>query len=195
MHFSPNNFLYLVKQLVTGGLKPDATGPLPADGGFYLDYQVALGSGINSTGATIISVNNVPILSSAASNTLITDIGFLVPRDYDEASDQIKVRLLARSGGTTNTPTLTVASSTTQLGSTVGVAGTSVVSAAITAVEAAYEFDLSGQGLTRDSILNFTVTASAHTTDTVQIFGIEVVYASCLVSWKDGFDALGNPLR
>jgi len=195
MKFSPNNFLQNIKNIVPGGLRQNPTAPLPNDGGFNLDYSLGLNGGVFAAGATFTTVNNVPIISSAASNTTIATYGFLVPRDYDENSDQIRVRLLARMGGATNTPTLTVASSTTILGSTVGIAGTSVTSSAITATEAVYEFDLSGQGLTRDEILSFVITAGAHTTDAVQIFAVEVVYASCIVSWRDGLDALGNPLR
>jgi hypothetical protein len=195
MKFSPNNFLTELKNIVPGGLRQNPTAPLPGDGGFNQDYNLGLNGGVFSGSAALSTVNNVPIITSAASQTTVATYGFLVPRDYDENSDQIRVRILARMGGATNTPTLTVASSTTLLGGTVGVAGTSVTSAALSNVEAAYEFDLSGQGLTRDEILSFVITAGAHTTDALQIFAIEIVYASCIVSWKDGLDALGNPLR
>lgn len=195
MHLSPNNFLYLIKQTVTGGLAPNTTGPLPADGGFNLDAVLSLAPDVPGASATVVNVNNTPVLSSAASQTTIGTWSFPIGRDYDEAGDQIRVRLLARSAGATNTPTLTVNSFITALGGTVGVAGTIVVGTAITATEAAYEFNLSGQGLVRDSVLSFNVVAGAHTTDAVQIFAVEVTYASCLVSFRDGLDALGNPLR
>ena len=123
MLFTPDNFLYNVKQIVPGGAKELSTSPQPADGGFNQDYNLGLNGGVFSGSAALSTVNNVPIITSAASQTTVVTYGFLVPRDYDENADQIRVRILARMGGTTNTPTLTVASSTTLLGSTVGVAG------------------------------------------------------------------------
>lgn len=196
MKFALNNFLFALKNIVTGSNKPAATGGVPGvDGGFNLDVTLDLGDVVLGSGTTYTTTSNVPLLSNAASNTSIGTFSQAIPRDYDEASDKFLVRIIAKSAGATNSPTITVASSTTILGGTVGVAGTSVVSAATTSLLAVYEFDLSGQGLLRDTILSGTITIGAHTTDAFQVFAIEFVYSSCVVSYKDTTDALGNPLR
>jgi hypothetical protein len=206
MKFGPQNFLFGVKNIVPGSDSPLATGgAVPADGGFLLDVSMDLNDGVFA-GSTITytTASTVPIISAAAATTLITTYGFQIPRDYDETSDKVVVRILARDAGTTNTPTLTVASSTTIMNATGAMAAgvvignpgvTAPVSAALSSTLTEYEFDLSGQGLTRDSILSFTITASAHTTDAVQIFAVGLVYASCLVSWRDAVDVLNHPLR
>ena len=206
MKYGPYNFLFGIKNLVPGSDTPVATGgAVPADGGFLLDVSMDLNDGVFA-GSTITytTASTVPIISAAAATTLITTYGWQVPRDYDETTDYVVVRVLARDAGTTNTPTLTVASSTTIMNSTgilaagvaIGATGfTAPVSAALSSTLTEYEFPLSGQGLVRDSILSFTITASAHTTDAVQIFAVDLVYASCLVSWRDAVDVLNHPLR
>lgn len=209
MRFTPDNFLYALRQIVTGGGKlSNSTLPAP-DGGFNQDVNVGLNSGPLASGATLTTSNNVPIISSAASSTalLINTNSFIVPRDYDQTTDKVIVRIFAKSAGTTDTPTLTVASSTTVLAGTVGVAAKSITGAAISNKVAVYEYDLSGLGLVRDEILSFTLTSAVHNTDAVQVFAIELVYASTLVAFTDGnltggdptdlagLDALGNPLR
>lgn len=196
MKLSLNNFLIGIKQIVTGSNRPALVGGVPgADGGFNLDVTYDLGDVVLGSGTTFTTTSNVPLLSNAASNTSIGTITQLIPRDYDEASDKFLVRVIAKSAGGTNSPTITIASSTTVLGGTVGVTGSTVVSGATSSTLTAYEFDLSGQGLVRDAILSATITIGAHTTDAFQVFAIEIVYSSCVVSYKDTTDALGNPLR
>lgn len=205
MKFSPNNYLYMVKQLVTGSDVPVLTGgSVPADGGYLVDQPFMLNNGVLAASTiTYTTASTVPLISAAAATTNIGVWSMQIPRDYDQTSDKFIVRILARSAGATNTPTLTVASSTTIMNSTgaiasgvaIGAPGTSVTSAALSTTLTEYEFDLSGQGLTRDSILSFNLAASAHTTDAVQVFAIAAVYASCQVSWLDAVDVLNHPLR
>lgn len=198
MKYGPQNFLYGIKQLVSGSNKPAATGGVPGvDGGFNQDYMLDNGDVVLGTGTTYTTTSNVPILSNAASSTNLTvgTFSYLIPRDYDQASDKLLIRIVAKSAGGTDTPKITVASSTSALGGTVGVAGTSVTSASTSSTLAVYEFDLSGQGLVRDTILSAVITLATHNTDAFQVFFIEIVYASNLVAYTDGVDALGNPLR
>lgn len=197
MKFSLNNFLYAIKQIVTGGGFAVNSGNTltSADGGFNQDYNLGLNSGVPaSSTVTYTTSSNVPVLQAAAATTTVGTFGFLVPRDYDQATDKLIVRILAKMAGATDAPTLTVAPKVNPL----GVAQTtpaSVVSAALSTTERAFEFNLSGNGLARDAIVSFTLTAGAHTTDALLIYAIEVVYASCIVSYIDDVDALGIPLR
>lgn len=195
MKFSLNNFLYALKQIVTGSNAVNAGGLPGVDGGYNEDVTLDLLDVTLGSGTTAVTVSNTQALSNAATNTSFGNISYLIPRDYDEASDKLLVRLIARTAGTTDFPTLTVASSTSVLGGTVGVAGTSKTSAVVTSSTAVYEFNLSGQGLKRDTNLALLMTMGAHTTDAIQLFAVQIVYASTIVSFIDGNDAVGNPLR
>lgn len=123
-----------------------------------------------------------------------------VPLDYDEASDTLKVRVLASQ--------LTVSTDNdVELDAEVyrkraGVALTADLNptapgTVLSTTEQWVEFDLSGNTFLRDDVLTVElITNGANDTNAeeVLIHDVEVLYRSCLVSY-DREDASGNPLR
>lgn len=206
MRFSCDNFLYALKQIVTGGGKLSNSTLQAPDGGFNKDEQLDVTDAVLGTGTTAGLVSNMVALTNAASSTTVGTWQYQIPRDYDQTTDKLIVRVIADSAGTTDTPKLTVTPHTLSLGGT-SVAITGIqTSSGVSNKPAVFEFDFSGNGLSRDELIAFTLTTAAHTTDAVQVYGFQVVYASCLVAYTDatlgndpadlaGLDALGNPLR
>jgi hypothetical protein len=212
MRMNPDNFLYAIKQLVVGSNKgPSSTGSQPADGGYNQDFAIGLGAVTPATGSTTLTLDgsNVQSLKTIISQTAIGTVSFVVPRDYDQNTDKLLLRVTAASAGATDTPVIAVASSTltpTSTGSTYGAltAGTIASTAALSSAIRIYELDLSNQSLVRDTIVSLKLTCGAHATDAVNIYSLELVYASCLVAFTDefvtggvavGFDFRGNPIR
>lgn len=200
MKFSPNNFLQNIKNIVTGGgFQKDGVNPTN-DCGFKVDKNLLLDSGLLLTGTTYIAdTDGYPIFSNAATNTAITTIPFFVPRDYDEATDEIIVRFVANMGGATDTPTVTVtagqeiltATNAATYKATAAITVTSVdavagaVSTALSATRTRHDAVIRNAGLKRDTLVFIKLTAGAHTTDTVQVAAIGITYRSTLVSYNE----------
>lgn len=206
MRFTPDNFLYALKQIVTGGGKLSNSTLQAPDGGFNRDEQLDVTDAVLGTGTTAGLVSNMVALTTAASSTTVGTWQYQIPRDYDQTTDKLIVRVIADSAGTTDTPKLTVTPHTLVLGGT-PVAITGITSSTgVSNVPQVFEFDFSGNGLVRDELFALTLTTAAHTTDAVQTYSIEIVYASTLVAFLDetlgndpsdlaALDAVGNPLR
>lgn len=177
MKLSANNFLTIIKQVVTGGGNDAQNIPLN-DAGFVVDRQLSTAE------------------SSAAAQTALPDIAFRVPRDYDEATDYLSLIFTADMAGATDTPAVTV----TVIRARAGVADSTIASGVSVLAglsEALQEgrVDLSGNGLLRGDVLNIVFTAGAHTTDGITNISATAAYRSCLVSYDDEDDADGYPLR
>lgn len=214
MKLSPNNFLQNIKNLVTGGgFQKDGVNPTN-DAGFKVDHNDFMGSALLVTNVTYIADGDgYPVVNiSNAAGTVGTTIPFWVPRDYDEATDEIVFRVVANMGGATDTPTLTISGSKETLvttnGSTFnataaltitsvdGVAG--AVSTALSATRTRHDAIIRGGGLKRDTLVFLKIVTGAHTTDAIQIAALGVVYRSTLVSYNetDGINpSVGSSLR
>ena len=126
------------------------------------------------------------VVAVAASTTFAGAFNFVIPEDYDESNDYLRIRVLAVMGGTTN--------------STVGLTATAYrkrASAALSSdlaptaptgdipISTSYaswlEFTLDSNTLQGGDVIHFTLSTEAHTTDTVDISALEVVYKSDLV--------------
>lgn len=120
-----------------------------------------------------------------------TDLGsltFQIPRDYDESVDKLYIRFLANSGGDTNTPTIDAAMYRKRAEAALSSDIDPTISAAVnnnTAkadwVEIVSEDDKWKAG----DAVTCLFTSSAHSTDNLEIYGLEVVYASDLVYYED----------
>lgn len=150
----------------------------------------------------IADSDGFPVLNAAANTTAVATVGFLVPRDYDEATDILRLKLCAKMGGATDTPTLTVTAKKKTTLTTAAAAITPVSgspTAALSATAQNFELEFRGQGLIRNSFVEITITSGAHTTDALQLQVLGTAYRSCLVSYRetdgtrDGKD--GNSLR
>lgn len=169
MQLSLNNFLYGLKQIITGKGE--------VDGGILVDGQ------------SIISGE------SAAGNTTLAEANFVVPRDYDEATDHLKLNFAGRMGGSTDTPDVDVVVTLTREGES---DSTIQSSTTVFSLDDSYDtavLDLSGNDLQRGDHLDVAITVGAHATDDVERLSVRPEYRSTVVSYNDGDDANGNPLR
>lgn len=135
----------------------------------------------------------------------VGNIVFPIPRDYDEATDELRLRVLA-SQLTVSTDN-DVKLDAELYRKRAGVALTADLAPSFTAdsavpilstVEQWIEFDLSQLSFLRDDVATIElITNGLNDTDgeEVLIHAIELVYRSTLVSYDDEEDAQGNTLR
>lgn len=163
MLFDPSNFLYVVRQIVTGGGRSSGGQPM-SDSGFLVDRHVA-GATVAAEGAT-------------------ASFSFVIPRDYDEATDELRVAITGKMDGATDTPAVTAtvtaqtpgeAAETLANGASVGTFGAALQ---------AFEIDLSGHGLRRGDLVTVALAIGAHTTDALSFVASET-HRSTLVSYHD----------
>lgn len=144
-------------------------------------------AGLVLTAATVPTVaaveTNAVAIVAAAGGTANGTFTFVVPDDYADQSDELKIRLLVVSGGT-DVPTQTCTAYRKRAGAALTAALTVVASAAIptaTAKAAERIIDLSSNSLLAGDVLTINLVSGAHATDSVIIHGIQVQYKSGLV--------------
>jgi hypothetical protein len=133
---------------------------------------------------------NARVLEVTNANDTVGYLTFPIPRDYDETQDELKVRVLA-SMVTVSTDDdveldseLYVKTAGSALGSDLDPTAPGVV---LSATEQWIEFDLSGNGLSKDDVANFVlITNGANDTsgEEVLIHAIELLYRSTLVAYS-----------
>lgn len=170
--------------------------PTPGGDGVRLTKFVApdalkTAAGLVLTAATIPAVVNLETNAIAAqvvaSQTAGGSFVFEVPKDYDKVADELKINIQAVSGGNTDAPTLTATAYRKRAGVALTAALTVVASAAIpksaTPATALAErtVTLSGNSLQAGDILTVNIVTGAHTTDVVNIYGVEVQFKSAIV--------------
>ena len=176
MNMNPYNFLYFVKQLVTGGAP---TTPIAAaDGGFLKDVDL---SGHSGTPA-----------GSTLSSTALTFGPFMVPRDFDETYDTLQLRLLGSTdtAGDVTVVTSLVSAAVPGSSTTVTLGTTStVVNFADALNYAAITLDASKLGLTRDTVFSVS-TVIPGVSNQIDVVSGHLSYASDLVA----YDMYGNDI-
>lgn len=210
MRFSPDNFMYMIKQVVTGANADpieDSGTAQAADGGIWRDQTGALADIVNY-GAHVITPLAFSTASNDAANSIsviavnatfaaatIGHLSFQIPRDYDEASDRFVIRLLIQSTsaldvtqGVTGTPTVKPFGGSGVTGTTV----TATLPFSTTTytvnglTENVAEIVFQGLGLKRDTtidtLLAFTGGAPV---GNLQIYGYEFSYYSTIVSYNE----------
>jgi hypothetical protein len=152
-------------------------------------------AGLTLTGATVptiaaIETNGLAIVA-AASGTASGSFTFIVPKDYDQVSDELKINVLANSAGNTDSPTLTCTAyrkrAVTALTAALTVVASSAVpkSASPAAIAAERTIGLSSNSLQPGDVLTINLVASAHTTDALNIYSVEMQYKGTLVLADD----------
>lgn len=210
MKLSLNNFLYGVKQIVTGdnvvdgGFLRDVPVPLAA-----LDLNTAINYDGSAVGAAVATLSgaylaadeiNARVVKVDAATDSIGHLTIPVPRDYDEALDTLKVRVLASqvAVSTDNDVELDSEVYVKTAGSALGPdLNPTAPGTVLSTTEQWIEFDLSGNSLDRDDVVNFElITNGANDTasEEVLIHAVEYVYRSTLVSY-DETNAAGTALR
>lgn len=249
MRFNPSNFLYAIKQLVTGingnaGGSEGTSGPSAADGGIKVDRPAnsimsvipasafpAITDNTTGTASTTFaaiagttyatdapaiknalaeiakvlnaqnavfgsSVSSVPVISAASTVTALGTVEFVVPRDYDEASDQFAVRINAAVANAADNA-VTVTGTATILPIATGTAVTKSAvngqvpftntTAILTTKAQAIDIALSGFGLKRDDVVSVVLATGGTPTanGATYLYSVEFTYASCIVSFHD----------
>ena len=197
MKLSKSNFLTHIKDIVMGGgRRPDGT--LFLDAGYLKDVSISPLS-IATTGTRATAENAVPadvmVLDADDEDAIVN---FTIPRDYDEASDHLKVILLVSYvSGTSiaiqgNSVSLARPGSSVAAKTFTGATATTIASGS-DCVE--IEADLSQLANLRRDSLHVNFIASATTSSGVaHVIGARVEYRTTLVSYNEK-DASGNPLR
>lgn len=220
MLFDPSNFLTHVRNVVTGGGR-DSSGYPKVDSGFFVDTPMPL-SALELNTTSVVDTSDAgasadPVIESgaymAADETnarvihvdeavdTIFHLTVPVPRDYDEATDTMVVRVMASMVSVSTDTDVELDSEMY-----VKVAGAALSAdkdptapgTVLSATEQWVEFDLSGNALVRDAVVTFKlITNGANDTngEEVLIHAVEVAHRSCLVSYDDEDDAEGNCLR
>lgn len=207
MKLSTNNFLSSVKSLITGGGVNSAGQPFN-DAGFLVDRPVPLGAldlntSINydgsEAGAAVATLSGAYLTADETNARVVkvddaTDsIGHLtvpVPRDYDEETDTLKVRVLASqlTQSTDDDVELDSEVYVKTAGSALGAdLNPDAPGTVLSTTEQWIEFDLSRNSLSRDDVVNFElITNGLNDTDgeEVLIHAVELVYRTCLVSYN-----------
>ena len=179
------NFLRKLEGLVTGdGFKKSDTIPL----GSILDHAGAsLTATVTEVGMDLLDTGSkqMVIFVDDDQNTMGM-FNYVVPQDYDESVDKLRIRaLLSMDGGTTDTVYLHAeiykkragAAASADLNPT---AETTAIPATV-AGAAWSEVNADGNSLAGGDCLTILLKVGAHTTDGILIYGVEVVRAADIV--------------
>lgn len=120
----------------------------------------------------------------ASSQTALGTLTFKIPRDYDKDNDYLKIRFLANSAGDTNEPTIDASMYRKRAGAALSDDLDPTISDAVntnTAIADWVEIDASDLGMEAGDAVTFIFASSAHTTDALNLYALEVIYRSDLV--------------
>jgi hypothetical protein len=198
-----------------------------ADGGIWKDQIGSLNDVVNLGAHTTTNTfstasndpaNSISVLTTAATFAAATvgHLSFMVPRDYDEASDRFVLRLLIQSTSASDVTQGIQGTPTVKLFGGSGATGTTVVATFPFSTttytvngltENVAEIVFQGLGLKRDAIIDTLIayTGSAPVGN-LQIYGLEYSYYSTIVSYNEddqsdvpgggaNLPGFGNPLR
>ncbi len=163
---------------------------IPAIRNNFADVAAKINA-ILAANAGTAAETNLRIFSSAASTTNVGTVEFAVPRDYDEATDVFKLRLMAAMAGATDTPALTVTVYRKRAGANIATLVTAKAmdanfgATALSSAAQMVEFDLSGYSLLRDDVLTIVITSAAHTTDALYVYSVTPMHRSTIVSYNE----------
>lgn len=175
MQFSQNNFFLALRNVILGGGKNSA-GEAFNDAGILVE-----GSTLGPSG-------------SAAGETDIGTFTFMVPRDYDERTDDLSLRVAGRMDGATDSPALSITVTRVRAGEADSILANAVSVLTLDDTFSLDDLSLSENELRRDDSLQIAVSAAAHTTDAIEALSVVPVYRSTIVSF-DETNSAGEFLR
>ena len=186
MSMNPGQFLLNLDRIITGrGFKCVIQG--------ININTIRSGDGIIPTASThpgrVAIETSFDGLQSANGQTALGQLVFQIPRDYDESIDKLDFRFLAQMSGDTNSAvTIDAALYRKRVGAALSSDLDPTISAAVnTATELAdwVEVRSHGDGHKAGDAITIDFTTASHSTDSLNVYGIEVVYASDLVYFED----------
>jgi hypothetical protein len=135
-----------------------------------------------TTPAVVAAETNALVVQAVASSNVLGSFVLAVPKDYDIVKDELTIRVVAQMGGATDTPTLNASAFRKRAGAALSAGLTTVASAALSNAAKEVTITVSGNGLRQDDMLTINLTSGAHTTDAINIYGVDVVYRSSIVT-------------
>lgn len=187
MSLNPGTFLKRTEDIVTGyGFKKHIAGisvrDLTEADGDKLDN--------GSTPPMAAFETNSLGIQVASSATFIGELDFIVPEDYDETADYLRFRFLAVSGGTTDTPSIDAAIYRKRPSTALSDDLNPIISAVIPISTSYADWrEINADGLSVQAgdhlHIEFSLGGTRGTNDTVDVSGLEVVYASDLVYYDN----------
>lgn len=152
-------------------------------------FDLSTAAGLGLTAATVPAIvaseTNALVASCVAGQTACGTFSFIVPQHYDPTSDELKINVLAVSGGAADAPTLTCTAYRKRAGAALTAALTVVASAAIplaAAKAAVRTISLNGNTLVAGDVVTVNLVSGAHATDAVFISSVEVQFKSGIVA-------------
>lgn len=193
MLFGPDNFLTHVKELIMGGGR-DSNGNPRNDSGFLRSHvlnpaaDLRTTAGLTLTAATVPAVllteTNGMTVAVAASQTAAGTFQFVVPLDYDEATDRLEIHAIVGMDGAVDTPIFDATIYRKRAGVALSADLNPTAGAAIVESSAVRTIVLAGAGLQAGDSLTINLVTGAHTTNAVSLHSLEVRYHSTLVSYN-----------
>jgi hypothetical protein len=207
MRFNPDNFLYLIKQLVTGlngDSITDSGTASSADGGISKDVPLGEGSVVLVSGtafklSTITNLTTVPVLETASGDSSIGATSIQIPRDYDEASDHFSLRLnvvLGNAGDAGDTlvgtpaiitPGVAISATNPAIKTAVtAVTPFTTTNASLSTTPQTVEITLNGYGLLRDQVISIGLAyGTALGSGVADVLSAQYHYDSTIVSYNE----------
>ncbi len=155
--------------------------------------------------ALVADETNARVIKVEENIDIVGNLVFPIPRDYDENTDELRLRVLASQIVVSTDADVKL--DVLLFRKRAGVALSADLAPSFTAddavpnlltAEAWVEFDLSSLGFLRDDVAHIQLITNGNNDtagEEVQIHAVELVYRSTLVSYDDEDDAQGNPLR
>lgn len=156
MPFGPDNFLHRLNDLITG------------DDGFIVDRPASARQ----------------VSAAESTDPLLAD--FVVPRDYDQHSDECRLKLFASMEGATDEPSLTVTVTRVREGEDDETLVNAENVGAATEDLVTFDLNLDALDLQPDDMLAISVTPGAHTADDLYLHSIVASHRSTLVAYDSG---------
>jgi len=181
MGMNPGTFLKRCESITTGfGYKKE----IPGLGINQLrdDAGIILTASTEPSREALETVFDGVVVSS--SQTDLGRLAFKIPRDYDQSQDELAVRFLANSAGDTNTPTIDGKLYRKREETAISADLDPTISAAVnnnTAKADWVEVNCDSLSLQPGDAVCMEFATSAHTTDALYVYAIEVIYRSDLV--------------
>lgn len=178
---NPGTFLQHIQSIIIGN------GFLRTISGISIRDLTEDAGNLLTTGTTppIAAVEtNAFAVVQAASTTFLGELTFTIPWDYDISQDHLKFNIFCQSAGDTDTPTIDATLYRKRDSAALSSDLDPTISAAVntnTANADRVTVDATGLDFQGGDVIQLRLITSAHTTDALNVFAIDVEYRSTLV--------------
>ena len=174
---NPASFLKNLERIITGhGFKKQTPISLYD---FHLDDGFAELGVPSGDEPGFVKENDHLTIQWPATKVAAVNVQFILPDDYDESNDHLKLLLKACMDGSTDTTTALEGAAYADDAETTDLEPDNT--ADLTTTSTWVEFDLSDNSLSAGDVISIDINPEAHGTDVVEIWGAKLEYKSDLV--------------